>query len=457
MTGYETLADQLADPTREASLIAAAVADPRLAARLADELAAAAFTDPAYAAAYAALVAGDPVPPGLDLGPADPDPIGAAHRLATLAAGRAGVRRLEGFPAAFRDVLEGTGEAAALGQVLATAAEAIAAAGAVAQPLTPSAALLEGVLADLAHRADLRARTGSAILGLCTGFPTLDDKLGGLEGGTVTLLAARPNIGKTTLANQWAYTAARAGAPVLYLSYENPPADLVRKHLTRLAQVPALDALRGKASPDKLAAAAVTYRDQVGDRLYFAAATAATDTATIRELAGRVARRHPGTGPVLIVVDYLQKLAQAKSGDGRRAGLDDLRGQVGRCVQELRDLAADLRAPVLAVATVNRQAYADGKARPGMASLKESGDLEYAADAVLLLGDETDGLDGADKGAKAIPPPPGVRPVWLTVAKNRYGPTGAVPLIFHEAQGRFEERERPVAVTSFPSFAGGAR
>ncbi len=112
---------------------------------------------------------------------------------------------------------------------------------------------------------------------------------------------------------------------------------------------------------------------------------------------------------------------------------------------------------MLAVATVNRQAYADGKARPGMASLKESEDREYAADAVLLLGDETDGLDGTDKGGKAIPPPPGVRPVWLTVAKNRYGPTGSVPLIFHEAQGRFEERERPVAVATFPSFAGGTR
>jgi len=457
VAGYETLADQLADPTREAGLIAAAAADPRLAATLADQLAAAAFTDPAYAAAYAALVAGDAMPPGLELGPADADPIGAARRLADLAAGRAGVRRLEGVPAALRGLLEGTGAAADLERLLAGAAEAITAAGAAAQPLAPSSALLEGVLADLAHRAAMRAQTGSAILGLCTGFPTLDDKLGGLEAGTVTLLAARPNIGKTTLANQWAYTAARAGAPVLYLSYENPPADLVRKHLTRLAQVSALDALRGKASPDKLAAAAATYRDQVGDRLYFAAATAATDTATIRELAGRVARRHPGAGPMLIVVDYLQKLAQAKGGEGRRAGLDDLRGQVGRCVQELRDLAADLRAPVLAVATVNWQAYADGKARPGMASLKESGDLEYAADAVLLLGDETDGLDGADKGAKAIPPPPGVRPVWLTVAKNRYGPTGAVPLIFHEAQGRFEERERPVAVTSFPSFAGGTR
>ena len=209
MTGYETLADLLADPAREAALIAATMADRELAARLADELAPAVFTDPAYAAAYAALVAGDPLPAGLELGSADVDPIGAAHRLRALSTARAGVRRLESFPAAFQSVLAGTGEASALGEVLAAAAEAITAAGTPAQPLAPSSTLVEGVLADLAHRAKLRVETGSAILGLRTGFPTLDDKLGGLEAGTVTLLAARPNIGKTTLANQWAYTAAR--------------------------------------------------------------------------------------------------------------------------------------------------------------------------------------------------------------------------------------------------------
>ena len=109
-------------------------------------------------------------------------------------------------------------------------------------------------------------------------------------------------------------------------------------------------------------------------------------------------------------------------------------------MQELRDLAEAITSPVLAITTVNRAAYASGSDRPGMANLKESGDLEYAADVVLLLSDEPDDPEGKGKQRTSEPPPPGCRAIWLDVAKNRYGKTGPLPLLFSGGTGRFEER-----------------
>ncbi len=303
------------------------------------------------------------------------------------------------------------------------------------------------MLADVAARARQRALTGDAIMGVRTGLGALDEKIGGLEAGTLTVLLARPNIGKTTLCNQWAYRVAAGGDPVLFVSFENPPADLIRKHLVRLSGVAALDVLRGKVAPEHLAAAASTFRRDVGGRLYYASATAATDVATIRCLAFYILRRHRDAGRVLVVVDYLQKLATRPPSDGRRgAGYDDLRGNVGRVTQELRDLAGELASPVLAIGSVNRAAYNRDDARPGLHSGKESGDLEYSAETVLILADEKD----------AAPAPPGMTPVRLEIAKNRYGPTGVVELMFNAAAGRFEERTWP-APTVNGRHAGAVR
>jgi replicative DNA helicase len=118
---------------------------------------------------------------------------------------------------------------------------------------------------------------------------------------------------------------------------------------------------------------------------------------------------------------------------------EDLRGNLVRERVDmlgglLRELALGLHSPVLALASQNRSAgnYGNGKGTAALDSLKESGDLEYAADVVLFLTDAQERL--------ATPP---ARAVELTVAKNRHGETGKVGLIFRPDLGTMREEARP--------------
>jgi len=433
-----TGANLFADPEREARLIAALVVEPGLIRAIEDELAPDAISTPELRAGYRALLRGEPVSASITTAAPSAHPLEDARVLANMHAAGATYALLMQAPGIVDGIRNGSRGADDLERLLSEALAAGRATRTALQPLTPSGALIGDVLADLDERARRLKETGSAIIGLCTGFATLDERIGGLEPSTVTLLAAKPNIGKTTLANQWAYAIARS-SPVLYVSFENPPADLIRKQLTRLASVNATDALRGRADHAKLATAAETYAAQAGARLYYVSATASTDVGTIQGLAERVQRAHRSPAgelpPVLVIVDYLQKLALLE-----RAGRgDDMRHRVARVVQELRDLAEAISSPVLAITTVNRAAYANGNDRPGMANLKESGDLEYAADVVLLLSDEPEEPEGKGKRTSE-PAAPGFKAIWLDVAKNRYGKTGALPLLFASGAGRFEER-----------------
>ena len=133
----------------------------------------------------------------------------------------------------------------------------------------------------------------------------------------------------------------------------------------------------------------------------------------------------------LIVVDYLQLWAKVA---------EDLRGNFS--VRErvdmlgglLRELALGLHSPLLALASRNRSAgnYGNGKGSAALDSLKESGDLEYAADVVLFLTEAQEYL--------ATPP---ARAIELTVAKNRDGDTGKLSLIFRPDLGTMREEARP--------------
>lgn len=424
---FETTADLLADRELEAGLVVALALAPGLVEQVRDELAGDDFADDALGALYAALLDGRPV--AVPEAAAVADVVAAARRVAALAGGR----KLAGVPpllsqrllalqrgdATLDDVLADFADAAARGVEAATPA----------QPLRPAGALVGDVLADAAARHRHRQETGNEVMGLPTGLDELDRLVGGFEPGTLTVLMARPNAGKTTLVNQWGYAIAKGGSPVLYLSFENPPADLIRKHIVRIAGVPASDVLRGRAPQDRLAQAAQVFTRDVGDRLYFVAGTAATNVGAIAAMAHRIRRRHPDAGPMLIVVDYLQKLA-TRPGDGPRgAGYDDLRGNVSRVSQELRDLARAVASPVLAISSVNRAAYANEKAKPSAASAKESGSIEFDSDVMLALADDDDESS-----------PPGLLPVRLDVLKARFGPTGGVRLYFNGAQARFDPR-----------------
>jgi replicative DNA helicase len=282
------------------------------------------------------------------------------------------------------------------------------------------------VLVDAEARRLQREATGSAVLGVPTGLGQLDHLLGGLNDG-LHLLAGPPGMGKTTLALQIA-AAATQEVPVVVVTFEHAPENLTLKLLCARAGVNPRDVQRGYADLAKLRMAAEAWQPRAA-RLAVVEGGSQLAVAQVRAQAQRALRQHQAER-CLVVVDYLQLWAKVA---------DDLRGNVS--VRErvdmlgglLRELALGLRGPVLALASQNRSAgnYGNGKGTAALDSLKESGDLEYAADVVLFLTEAQERL--------ATPP---ARAVDLTVAKNRHGDTGKLGLIFRPDLGLLREEAR---------------
>jgi replicative DNA helicase len=289
-----------------------------------------------------------------------------------------------------------------------------------------ASALLPQVLVDAEARRLQREATGSAVLGVPTGLAQLDNLLGGLNEG-LYLLAGAPGMGKTTLALQVA-AAATTEVPVVVVTFEHAPANLTLKLLCARAGVNLRDVQRGYADLATLRHAAEAWAP-VAQRLAVVEGSSQLTAAQVRAQARRAMRQHQAER-CLVVVDYLQLWAKVA---------EDLRGNFS--VRErvdmlgglLRELALSLHSPVLALASQNRSAgnYGNGKGSAALDSLKESGDLEYAADVVLFLTETQERM--------ATPP---ARAVDLTVAKNRHGDTGKVGLIFRPDLGTMREEAK---------------
>jgi len=273
------------------------------------------------------------------------------------------------------------------------------------------------LLDDYTKRQAAAARHGG-VVGVRTGLDHLDEALNGLEPGKLYMLAAMPGAGKTTLALQWAASIAQAGAPALYISLENDAIDLARKTACRMGQVSYAAALKGKL-PNAAWRAAVSRLGKLQGRLYV--------TTPRVEMPDPVAlvegiKAEQGQAPALIVIDYLQAWVKRDGSNGV-----ELRERVDRFVPLLRQIGETYGCAVLAISSQNRASYQNG----GMQAMKESGDIEYNADAVLSLSrDEPEGNGNGKNGAGV--PPRGSSPnvlLKLTIDKSRQGLTGRPMLL----------------------------
>jgi replicative DNA helicase len=315
-----------------------------------------------------------------------------------------------------RDVnaqLGGDDTAAAILSELSTAVRELTEAATEPAPLAAAPTFLAAVLADVEKRVTHFEQTGSTIMGHSTGLARLDDLLGGLEPGRVTILQAAPGTGKTTLSNQIAYNVASHGAPVLYISFENAPQDLTLKTLCRLAGVSVSQASKGLIQSAKLEGAARLFETQTRS-LYYVAGNGATTLESIRATLRTIMRTHPDAGYPVVFVDYLQQLARAATLGGR----EDIFSAVSHTSGQLSTLANETGAHVWAISSMNRESYKNAAAKNGLASGKGSGDLEYdAAHVVALNVDETN-----------QPPNSNTDCLSLGLVKNRFGPLGGMSL-----------------------------
>ncbi len=263
--------------------------------------------------------------------------------------------------------------------------------------------------------------------GVPTGFADLDKNLRGLHNTDMIVLAARPSMGKTSLAMNIAEHAAlgknkeRKAYSVGVFSLEMSQHQLVRRMLFSKANVPAWKDFRSNDDNARLTQAA----DQLGKASIIVDDSAGLDIMDLRARARRMKRLY---GVDLIIIDYLQLLAdKRRQRDGRQQ-------ETASISNSIKAMAKELNVPVLILSQLSRAPeQRDGV--PKLSDLRDSGAIEQDADVVLLLqrpsfNDAHKG-EGDDDDLLAV----------VHIAKHRNGPTGKVDMNFFKEMTRFEDRD----------------
>ena len=270
---------------------------------------------------------------------------------------------------------------------------------------------------------DLESRYGddSELIGMPTGFDEIDKKLHGLQRSNLVILAARPGMGKTSLALGLAKNVAMGtGKPVVFFSMEMGALELTKRLLSMEAGVDATKLWTANLSePDwgkishavgRLAEAQLHIDDNPHCTVM-----------EMRAKARRLRARHGDLG--LVIVDYIQLMTPSST--GRRS--ENRQVEVSEISRGLKILARELECPVIALSQLNRQLEYRQDKRPMLADLRESGGLEQDADVVAFIyRDEVYNPESDDRALAEI-----------IIAKHRNGPTGTARLVFRPERAEF--------------------
>lgn len=277
---------------------------------------------------------------------------------------------------------------------------------------------LREVLAESFERLEELVKTGGHVRGLATGYKDLDNKLAGLQNSNLIVLAARPGIGKTTLALNMALSiATKEKSPVGFFSLEMSKEELVDRLLVGQADIDAWRLKTGKLSDDDYKRLTEAMGELSEAPIYIDD----TPGISILEMRTKARRLKVEKNLKLLVVDYLQ-LADA----GRR--FDSRVQEVSFISQGLKNLARELKIPVIAISQLSRAVEQRGSKKPQLADLRESGAIEQDADVVMFLYHEDDSEDLIDQSKRLIK---------LSIAKHRNGPTGEIDLMFRGDRVKF--------------------
>ena len=279
-------------------------------------------------------------------------------------------------------------------------------------------AQLKDVLADSFERLDEFIKSGTQLRGVSTGFSSLDNKLAGLHDSNLIILAARPGIVKTTFALNIALNVAmKEKKTVGFFSLEMSKEELVDRLLVGQADIDAWRLKTGKLSDEDFKRLTEAMGDLSEAPIYIDDSPGIS----ILEMRTKARKLKIEKNLKLLIVDYLQ-LADS----GRR--YDNRVQEVSLISQGLKNLARELKIPVIAVSQLSRAVEQRGTRKPQLADLRESGAIEQDADIVAFLYQDEDSEDLIDKDKRLIK---------LFIAKHRNGPTGEIDLMFKANRVKF--------------------
>ena len=293
---------------------------------------------------------------------------------------------------------------------------------------------------EMAQRA---FKSEEGIVGVPTGLTDLDDRLGGLHNQDLIIIAGRPSMGKTALATNIAFHAAKkiqekeeVKSSVAFFSLEMSSEQLSTRILAEQSRIKSNDIRRGKVSEEQMDKF-IEVSKNIVDLPLFIDETPAISIAALSNRARRIKRLH-GVG--LIVVDYIQLMTASNfRNDGRVQEISEI-------TQGLKALAKELNVPVLALSQLSRAVEQRDDKKPQLSDLRESGSIEQDADVVMFVYRESYYLERKEPRAATVE-----HAEWqskmneisniaeIMIGKQRHGPTGNIKVEFEAMFTKFKD------------------
>ena len=284
-------------------------------------------------------------------------------------------------------------------------------------------------------------KNDEGIVGVPTGLTDLDDRLGGLHKSDLLIIAGRPSMGKTALATNIAFNAAKKiqedgrKSTIAFFSLEMSSEQLSTRILAEQSRIKSNDIRRGRISEEQFDKFIETSKN-ISELPLYIDETPAISIAALSNRARRIKRLY---GLDMVVVDYIQLMRAANFREGRVQEISEI-------TQGLKALAKELSVPVLALSQLSRAVESRDIKKPQLSDLRESGSIEQDADVVMFVYREAYYLE------KLEPRPATVdHAEWqskmnevsnlaeIIIGKQRHGPTGNVMLEFEAMFTKFKD------------------
>lgn len=305
----------------------------------------------------------------------------------------------------------------------------------VSSPKNQKFVNLKDALPEAYERLEKLHENKGMLRGLPTGFRDLDSMLSGLQPSDLVILAARPSMGKTTLALDIArMSGIQHDKSILIFSLEMSSQQLVDRMLSAESRVNAWNLRTGNLSSDREFSQLRDSLGRLAKAKIYIDDTPGNSIVKMKALSRRIKAEK---GLDLIVVDYLQLMTTSKN-------YDSMVNQVTEISRSLKGLAKELNVPVLALSQLSRAVESRG-GKPRLSDLRDSGSIEQDADVVMFIHREDKGKDESEKTNIAE----------ILIEKHRNGPTGKVDLYFDEKTTTFLNLEKSNLSDFAPSKVQG--